>query len=215
MVACPSKALVDFDECRQETLSDGSRYLFVQGYVHDRDRGAKQWRSTLLTPAGVLIDASEYNAPEEKGAAVTRADPPLTPARMKSLVTADEWDPIAAAYQAEAGAPPEEGPVVRAGRRGEDRRRADGPAAQRTGGHGPGRRAGLRLRRGRRRQGASFVQINVQPGMSDLAGDFAGGRRCPTGRCCARPRTAIPTRRAARARSAGRSTPCVRTDSGW
>ncbi|MFC9267634.1 hypothetical protein ACFTXJ_07690 [Streptomyces zhihengii] len=182
MVTCPSKALVDFDECRQETLSDGSRYLFVQGYVHDRDRGAKQWRSTLLTPAGVLIDASEYNAPEEKGAAVTRADPPLTPARMKSLVTADEWDPIAAAYQAEAGAPPEAGAGGPGGPSGEKTVAAltgllpSGLEVTDRGGE-PGY-AYVVVDDGK---GASFVQINVQPGMSDLAGDFAGGTTLPDG----------------------------------
>ncbi|TXS57805.1 hypothetical protein EAO77_08845 [Streptomyces sp. t39] len=182
MVTCPSKALVDFDECRHETLTDGSRYLFVQGYVYDRHKGAKQWRSTLLTPAGVLIDASEYNAPAEKDATATREDPPLTPARMKTLVTDDGWDPLAAAYLAEAGAAPEEKP----GRPGEPSGETvvatltallpEGLTVKDPGGD-PGY-GHLVVDDGR---GASFVQINVQPGMSELADLFAGGTTLPDG----------------------------------
>lgn len=181
-ITCPSKALADFDECRQETLADGSRYLFVRGYVYDRDRGAKQWRSTLLTPAGVLIDASAYNAPEEKGAAATRADPPLSPALMKDLVTADGWKPLATAFRAEAGPVPDENEQRPGEPTGEEVVAAltgllpPGLAVADEGGD-PGY-GYLVVDDGK---GASFVQINVQPGMSDLAGGFVGGTTLPDG----------------------------------
>lgn len=175
MVTCPDADLVDFDDCREESLADGSRYLFVQGYVYDRNRGAKQWRATLLTREGVLIDASEFNAPAEKDAAATRKNPPLTPARMKALVTAPAWDPIAAAFLAEAGAAPEapekdtlpgepSGDAMVATLTG---LMPDGVTVREPSGDSGYAQALVNDGRG-----ATFVQVNAQPGMSDLVNDF-------------------------------------------
>ena len=94
-VTCPSQALVQHDGCQEETLSDGSRYILFQGYEYpDRREDTKLWRATLVTPEGVMVDASEWNAPAEKGAAVSRPTPPLTAAQMKALVTAEAWGTI-------------------------------------------------------------------------------------------------------------------------
>ncbi|WP_369377362.1 hypothetical protein [Streptomyces sp. cg36] len=91
-VSCPSKAIVDYDHCSSQVLADGSRFMLLQGYEYpDRREATKDWRATLITPKGVMVDANEYNAPAEKGAQVSRVDPPLTGAQMKSLVTADVW----------------------------------------------------------------------------------------------------------------------------
>ncbi|WP_223184484.1 hypothetical protein [Streptomyces sp. CBMA152] len=164
-VTCPSKAIVDYDQCTTEVLPDGSKYMFFQGYEYpDRREETKNWRATLLTPKGVLVDATEYNAPAEKGAKISRVSPPLTGAQMKSLVTAEVWktvmagakvpgrekvpnnEPSAAAMQRELAASMPKGLTV------EDKGGQSGYAF-------------LVVNDGK---GKSLVQINVQPGMRDL-----------------------------------------------
>ncbi|MFC5803040.1 hypothetical protein [Streptomyces formicae] len=94
---CPAKALVPYDACTAETLADGSRLVLLQGYEYpDKREETKNWRATLVTKDGLVVDASEYNAPAQKGAEVSRIDPPLTPAQLKALVTAAEWKPVLA-----------------------------------------------------------------------------------------------------------------------
>ncbi|WP_412077574.1 hypothetical protein ACLF6K_24300 [Streptomyces xanthophaeus] len=94
MTKCPDAKQVDYDSCKDEVLADGSRLLLIQGYEYpDRREPTKSWRATLATPQGFLVDASEWNAPAEKGAKVSRPNPPLTMAQMKTLVTSDKWRP--------------------------------------------------------------------------------------------------------------------------
>ncbi|MFF4324264.1 hypothetical protein [Streptomyces sp. NPDC001568] len=95
MTTCPTrKDVKNLDSCVVEKLPDGSRLLLIQSYVYDDERkDAKDWRATLVTPAGFLVDASEVNAPTEKDSKVTRPDPVLTMARMKALVLSEKWHP--------------------------------------------------------------------------------------------------------------------------
>ncbi|GAA2634754.1 MULTISPECIES: hypothetical protein [Streptomyces] len=80
------------DDCRTEQLPDGSRLLLHQGYEYpDRRVDTKVWRAVLVTVQGFLVDASEWNAASDKGAPVSRTDPPLTVAQLKNLVTSDTW----------------------------------------------------------------------------------------------------------------------------
>ncbi|MFD7444337.1 hypothetical protein [Streptomyces sp. NPDC059909] len=98
---CPDKNLVPNDGCTAETLADGSRLVILQGYEYpDKREETKSWRATLLTKDGILVDASEYNAPAPKGAGISRTDPPLTPAQLKTLVTAEQWKPVVAGVPA-------------------------------------------------------------------------------------------------------------------
>ncbi|MEU0085200.1 hypothetical protein [Streptomyces sp. NPDC006274] len=171
-VTCPSQALVRHDDCKEETLSDGSRYMLFQGYEYpNRREDTKVWRATLVTPKGVMVDASEWNAPAEKGAAVSRPAPPLTAAQMKALVTAEAWRTIGA--------------------------QLDGPRKETA---QPGRSTGVPvdkvlvplLPKGLKvvdqqgdpgygfvvaddGQGASFVQVNVQTRMKELLKDHFTG----------------------------------------
>jgi hypothetical protein len=171
-VTCPSQALVQHDACQEETLSDGSRYILFQGYEYpDRREDTKVWRATLVTPKGVKVDASEWNAPAEKGAAVSRPAPPLTAAQMKTLVTAEAWRAIGAQL-------------------GEPRKETAEP------GHSAGAPVnkvlvsllpkGLKVvdQQGDPGygfvvaddgQGASFIQVNAQTGMKDLLKDHFTG----------------------------------------
>ncbi|MEE1756757.1 hypothetical protein [Streptomyces sp. SP18CS02] len=91
-VECPDKVFVPYDACTSEKLPDGSRLMVLQGYEYpDKREETKSWRAVLLTADGFLVDANEWNAPAQKGAEITRPDPPLTPARLKALVTAGQW----------------------------------------------------------------------------------------------------------------------------
>ncbi|MFF2775267.1 hypothetical protein ACFVU3_10195 [Streptomyces sp. NPDC058052] len=95
MVTCPERAYVPHDGCDTGRLSDGSRWMVFQGYEYpDKREETKNWRAVLLTGDGFLVDASEYNAPAEKGGPITRDNPPLTAAQLKALVTAEAWRPL-------------------------------------------------------------------------------------------------------------------------
>ncbi|MFD6758830.1 hypothetical protein [Streptomyces roseolus] len=95
MVTCPEKAYVPHDDCEAGRLGDGSRWMVFQGYEYpDKREETKNWRATLLTEDGFLVDVSEYNAPAEKGAEISRENPPFSAAQLKSLVTAEAWRPL-------------------------------------------------------------------------------------------------------------------------
>ncbi|MCX5195904.1 hypothetical protein OOK31_18740 [Streptomyces sp. NBC_00249] len=94
MTTCPDRKNVTFDSCTDETLPDGSRLLLIQAWDYDDSRrSVKNWRATLVTPQGFLIDANENNAPQGKQAKPTRTDPPLSMAELKAVVLSDKWHP--------------------------------------------------------------------------------------------------------------------------
>ncbi|WMX46391.1 hypothetical protein [Streptomyces roseicoloratus] len=94
-VTCPDRTAVPYDACTSERLPGGDRLMVLQGYEYpDKREETKNWRAVLLTKDGFLVDASEYNAPSEKGSAITREDPPFDPAQLKALVTAEGWRPL-------------------------------------------------------------------------------------------------------------------------
>ncbi|MFD6971173.1 hypothetical protein [Streptomyces sp. NPDC059949] len=89
---CGDKLLQGYDDCRTEKLADGSMLLLQKGYEYpDRRVDTKVWRGVLVTPQGFMVDVSEWNAPAEKGAPVSRPNPPLTTAQLKTLVTSTVW----------------------------------------------------------------------------------------------------------------------------
>ncbi|MFI8824542.1 hypothetical protein [Streptomyces sp. NPDC053431] len=94
-VTCPDKAAVPYDACTSERLPGGGRLMVFQGYEYpDKHVLTKNWRAVLLTADGFLVDASEYNAAAEKGADISRENPPFDPAQLKALVTAEGWRPL-------------------------------------------------------------------------------------------------------------------------
>ncbi|MCX5207366.1 hypothetical protein OG897_38940 [Streptomyces sp. NBC_00237] len=169
MVTCPARTYVRFDSCRSEKLSDGSDFMLLQGYEYSNGQEkTKNWRATLVTPDGLVVDASEYNAPAEKGKPVSRPNPPLDPAQLKKLVTAGAWRDVTDALPAAE-------PVGDAGIPGE-------PSAEKM----TGTLAAL-LPKGLKTsdkfsqsgftsavvndgKGGSLVQVNAQVDMSDLLG---------------------------------------------
>ncbi|MFJ9210957.1 hypothetical protein [Streptomyces sp. NPDC102264] len=184
-VTCPDKVFTGQASCAESELADGSRLMVFQGYEYpDRREDTKNWRAVLLTSDGFLVDASEYNAPAEKGAQVSRADPPLDPAQLKALVTSDAWRAPLNELPARPSTPPaEEGP---------------GPSADADGVHirdtlvsllpaglevtGEGGQEGFVYLVVDDGKGPSYVQINVQPDMSDVADElFTGATTLPDG----------------------------------
>ncbi|WP_432065961.1 hypothetical protein [Streptomyces sp. C10-9-1] len=187
LLTCPAKAYTDVDDCRESTLGNGSRALVVEGYVYGRDRGAKQWRATVVTPSGAVIDVSEYNAPEEKGTEATREDPPLSSEALLALASDPSWLPVAADYLADLA---DQGPPPDAA---EEPRPPAGPSS----GDVPATLKGL-MPKGTTvveeggdsgfgyvvvddGRGGSRVQVNVQSGMEDLRGGLSGGETLPDG----------------------------------
>ncbi|MFD7880225.1 hypothetical protein ACFV5G_40195 [Streptomyces sp. NPDC059766] len=181
---CPDKVFTLFDACTTTHLADGSVLMVLQGYEYpDKREDTKMWTAELITPAGQHISVQEWNAAAEKGSPVTRPEPALSVARLTEVATAKEWREVADARPApeepsapSAPAPPE----------------PDGKAIVRT-------LTGL-LPKGMKvvtksaddtefaylvlddGKGRSYVQINVQPRMSDLAGElFGGAEKLPDG----------------------------------
>ncbi|MFF9149827.1 hypothetical protein ACF1BN_33805 [Streptomyces sp. NPDC014861] len=184
MVTCPSKAFTPHDDCVEERLPDGSRLMVFQGYEYpDKREETKNWRATLLTEDGFLIDASEYNAREEKGSAVTRDNPPFTPAQLKSLVTADEWRPLLRlipkpAVQAVDPGKQHKAPPQVTGTGVPDTLRAllpKGLQIVETGGDSGFGHAVVDDGKGR-----TLVQVNVQYGMGDVAHELYGSGEVTT-----------------------------------
>ncbi|MGW1119626.1 hypothetical protein ACWD5B_21360 [Streptomyces tanashiensis] len=94
-VTCPDKVVVPYDRCVSERLPGGDRLMVLQGYEYpDKRLETKNWQAVLLTKDGFLVDASEYNAAAEKGASITRENPPFSASQLKNLVTAEGWRPL-------------------------------------------------------------------------------------------------------------------------
>ncbi|MFE8952249.1 hypothetical protein [Streptomyces althioticus] len=169
---CPDKALVKYDDCTTAKLPDGSRLALFQGYEYsDRRADTKRWYAELLTPKGHHVVLTEWNAPAEKGAPVSRPQPPLSVQQLKEVVTAAVWPRVVDSMPSrrdrsattEAPSPGMRGKAI-----------ADTLAGLLPkelnvigeGGEGT-EYAYLVVDDGK---GGSLVQINVQPGMSDVAG---------------------------------------------
>lgn len=174
-LSCPDSHLTTFEACTATKLKDGSRLVLFKGWEYpDRREDTKRWYADLLTPEGYRISVSEWNAPAEKGAPVSRSTPPLPLDLMKELVGAEEWRPIIASLpEPEKQAPEQPAPRGLSGAVIVDRLTAQLPdgLTVKASGKQETEYAYLVVDDGR---GESFVQINVQPDMSDVEGDLFG-----------------------------------------
>ncbi|MFE7762016.1 hypothetical protein [Streptomyces sp. NPDC057438] len=182
LTACPDKAAVRYDSCTESTRPDGSRLMLFQGYEYpDRRVDTRHWYAQLVDPEGFEVSVMEWNAEAQKDAPVTRAEPPLSVAALRAIVTEPQWREVVDAIpedEAEDGdrqpsstEKPRTGPV--------DAPTVDGLAIRKTllgllpegvrtveEGNQESDFAHVVLDDGK---GRSLVQINVQPGMADLA----------------------------------------------
>ncbi|MEV6203097.1 hypothetical protein AB0M64_24445 [Streptomyces sp. NPDC051771] len=185
MVTCPEKAYVPYDHCKEGRLGDGSRWMVFQGYEYaDKREETKNWRAVLLTKDGFLVDVSEYNAPAEKGAEISRENPPFSAEQLKTLVTAEGWRPLLkqipplptapAAGPGKAGAPGKvrQAPPQITGNGVTNTLRGLMPKGLTVVDKGGEGEFGFVVVDDGK--GKSLVQINVQYGMDDVAGDLFG-----------------------------------------
>ncbi|OQD52499.1 hypothetical protein BM536_030430 [Streptomyces phaeoluteigriseus] len=105
---CPEMELPDsgLDSCVTQTLPDGSVVTLIQGYEYpDRRADTKAWSADLVTPDGTRVSVSEWNAAAQKGEPVSRPEPPLGMEQLKTLAAADEWRRVADAIPEETRRP--------------------------------------------------------------------------------------------------------------
>ncbi|SFF44491.1 hypothetical protein SAMN05216251_114122 [Actinacidiphila alni] len=70
----------------------GGTLTIYKGYEYpDRREDTKEWMATFVTAGGATIDVSEWNAKEEKGAPVSRPNPPLSVSELRRIVTDPRW----------------------------------------------------------------------------------------------------------------------------
>ncbi|MEW1681243.1 hypothetical protein [Streptomyces sp. NPDC093594] len=177
VTTCPDRTLVDHDGCTSDRLPDGSLLMLFQGYEYpDRRVETKWWNAELVTPEGQHVSLSEWNAPAEKDAPVSRPKPPLSVEKLKEVVTADVWRRVVDAMpeSPKPSVTPEAPPAGMPGKTIADTLAGllpEGLKVITEGGQDSGY-AYLVVDDGK---GGSLVQINVQPGMGDLAREIFGG----------------------------------------
>ncbi|MFI0238159.1 hypothetical protein [Streptomyces sp. NPDC016845] len=175
MFACPDKAFVPYDSCTDRKMSDGSRLLLMRGYEYsDKRVDTKMWHAVYMSPEGYTVDASEWNAAAQKDAPVTRPEPALSIAQLKTLVTSPKWRPVMRAIGEalpEKAAPPTAEGLGKAA----VLKNLKSLLPKRVGVTGEGGQDGgyayVVVDDGK---GGSLVQINVQSGMQDVSGDLFG-----------------------------------------
>jgi len=174
---CPDKAFVPYDDCVTSPLPGGALLRIVKGYEYpDRRVDTKLWTADLVTAAGAYVSVMEWNAAAEKDAPVSRPEPPLNSAQLKTLVADPAW--LRAVNAIPASATVETPPVASAPEEVE----SDDIVTALTG----------LLPRGLSvvgkskpdtgfgyvvvddGKGKSFVQINVQPNSQDLEKELFG-----------------------------------------
>ncbi|WP_109033175.1 hypothetical protein [Streptomyces rubrogriseus] len=186
LMACPDHNMTPYDDCSSDRLADGSLLRLYQGYEYpDMRVDTKLWTADLVTAEGQHVSVSEWNSPAEKGAPVSRDEPPLSTERLRKLVTAGVWREVVDAIPkspkpSRSAAPRTEQPAA-SGKSVGDTLAALLPEKLDVVAHGgqESEYAYVVVDDGR---GRSLVQINVQYGMADVAGQlYADGETLPDG----------------------------------
>ncbi|WP_399888092.1 hypothetical protein ACGH7X_24900 [Streptomyces sp. BBFR51] len=186
LMACPDRNVTPYDDCSSDRLPDGSLLKLYRGYEYpDLRVDTKLWTADLVTAEGQHVSVSEWNSPAEKDAPVSRDEPPLSTERLRTLVTAGVWREVVDAIpkspkRSRSAAPRTERPEV-SGKSVGDTLAALLPEELDVVAHGvqEPEYAYAVVDDGR---GRSLVQINVQYGMGDVAGQlYADGETLPDG----------------------------------
>ncbi|MEZ3182444.1 hypothetical protein KYY02_28445 [Streptomyces pimonensis] len=186
LTRCPDKTFTPYDDCSSTRLSDGSLLRLFRGYEYpDKRADTKYWSADLVTAEGQHVSVGEWNAPAQKGAPVSRTEPPLSAGQLEEVVTAEVWrrvvDSIPETPKSTEVAPTADVPPAVSGKdigetlvgllpEGLDVVRRGGQEDEFT---------YVVVDDGR---GESLVQVNVQYGMDDVAGQlYADGETLPDG----------------------------------
>lgn len=180
--SCPVNGPSKDQSCVSTELAGGDQLTVFQGYEYpDRREETRSWRAVLRTKTGLVIDFTEYNAPAEKGAKVSRAVPPLNPKQLRDLVTSGAW----AGPLADLAKEPQPASKWKDGApKGDPGAAPDGGNINKT--FASLLPKGLKIiESGEPDSGYTYVvvddgrgptrvEINVQPGMNDVAGELFG-----------------------------------------
>lgn len=187
LTECPDRTFTPYDDCSTSRLPDGSRLMLFQGYEFpDRRVDTKWWSADLVTPQGQHVSIAEWNSPAQKGAPISRENPPLTTAQLQEIVTADVWRGVVNAIpeSPEPTQPPSSDdtppPAASGTEIGETLAQLlpEKLDVVKRGGQDSGY-AYLVVDDGR---GTSLVQVNVQHGMDDVADElYASAETLPDG----------------------------------
>ncbi|MFG2127923.1 hypothetical protein ACGFNV_08990 [Streptomyces sp. NPDC048751] len=173
---CPDEVFVPMDGCTVSRLSDGSLVRVVKGYEYpDRRVDTKMWSADLVSATGQHVSVVEWNAAAEKDSPISRPEPPLSPAQLKEFVAAKEWREVVDAipedpHQPAEPTPPADAPSGKAVPQTLLGLLPKGLKVVRHSGE-DGQYAYVIVDDGK---GQSFVQINVQPDMRDVADQLYG-----------------------------------------
>ncbi|MFF3844942.1 hypothetical protein [Streptomyces sp. NPDC002328] len=165
------------ESCETAKLPDGSAITVYKGYEYpDRRVDTKSWGAELVTPAGQRVSVSEWNAPAQKDKPVSRPEPPLDVVALKKLASATEWRRIIDAMPVPPSAPPsspgaDSDVVVKRLIGVLTSSMPDGSKVVARGGQAP-EYAYVVVDDGK---GRSYVEINVQLNMQDVADELYGG----------------------------------------
>ncbi|MFJ5639299.1 hypothetical protein [Streptomyces sp. NPDC093223] len=183
-VRCPDKVYTPYDSCVTSRLPDSSVVTVVKGYEYpDRRVDTKLWTASLVTPDGHHVSVSEWNAAAEKDAPVSRDRPPLSAGQLRTLAAAPEWRGVVDAIPKDPRQtqdPPiaqDDGTALR------HTLTSLLPAGLKVVAHGADDDSQFTYLVVDDGRGRSLVQINVQPDMSDVAGQLfgAGSETLPDG----------------------------------
>ena len=180
-MTCPAGNLDNDVQCVSTDLAGGDKLTVFQGFEYPDHRAeTREWRALLLTKSGSIIDFAEYNAPAEKDAKVSRAEPPLNPKQLRDLVTSAKWaGPLAEL----AKEPPQTRAKENLGRTSGATARDGGDINKTFASLLP---AGLKIVESGTQEasyayavvddgkGLTRVEINVQPRMNDVADELFG-----------------------------------------
>lgn len=166
---CPDPTPALDDTCTTRQLADGSRVTVFQGYESpDRLKEKRLWYADLVTPDGTYVTLMEWNAPARKGEDVTRAYPPLSPDQLTKVVSAPALHALTASNSASPSTPAK--PTANIGKTLADLLPKNLKVVTRSPGNDP-EFASVVVNDGK---GESYVQINVQPDMSDVKDQLFG-----------------------------------------
>lgn len=88
---CPTP----YDDCSITKPEDGWTLVLVKGYEYpDKRVLTKSWRASLVGPDGQRLYFANWNSPDQKGAPMSRTDPPMDFQQLTSLVTDPSWKPM-------------------------------------------------------------------------------------------------------------------------
>ncbi|MGY1497924.1 hypothetical protein ACW4TU_15220 [Streptomyces sp. QTS52] len=178
---CPDTAFVPYDDCARSTLTGGAVLRILKGYEYSDLRvGTKLWTADLVMPGGEHVSVREWNAAAERGAPISRPEPPLSGSQLKTFVTDPAWLRAVSAIPATTATGTPSASSASSRTPGVD----SGTIVTTLTGLLPkgldvvGKSSGEETEYGYvvvdDGKGKSFVQINVQPNMADVEGKLFG-----------------------------------------